>query len=412
MRELQADNLNEQRTRPGKAGLVLIIGSLSAFGPFSIDMYLPGLPSLSQDLGGPAWQVQLTLTACLVGLAFGQIIAGPISDTLGRRRPLLVGLLLYAASSLLCALAPSTPVLILFRLVQGASGAAGIVLSRAIVRDLFAGDEIARFFGLTSMISGVAPILAPVVGGQVLSFTSWRGVFIVLMVFGALLLATIFFFLGESLPPQRRQSGGLGKTLAAFKLLLTDRHFVGYTVSAGLASAAMFSYISGSPFVVEDIYHVSPQVYSLIFAINAVGIITTSQISARLVGRVPARTLMRLGLSVSMTGSLLLIVAVATNVGLAGILPCFFLVVASIGFIMPNSIALAMADHPEIAGSASGLMGVSQFLIGGIVSPLVGIGGTTSAWPLAIVMAVVSTGGFLTFVLLTGYQGKSRIVES
>ncbi len=405
----QGNNLPAHKARPGKAGLVVIIGALSAFGPLSIDMYLPGLPSLSNDLGGPAWQVQLTLTACLLGLAGGQIIAGPLSDTLGRRRPLLFGLFMYAVSSVLCAFAPSTPVLILLRLIQGAAGAVGIVISRAIVRDLFAGDDIARFFALTSMINGAAPILAPVIGGQLLNFTSWRGVFLVLMVFGALLMATVFFFLGESLPTERRRGGGLGKTLSAFKLLLSDRHFVGYAFSAGLAFAAMFCYISGSPFVVEDVYHLSPQLFSLIFAVNAFGIVAASQTSGRLVGRVSSRKLLSIGLIGAMSGSGLLVVAVAANVGLGGILPCFFVVVTSMGFISPNSTALALADHPEVAGSASGLMGVSQFLIGGIVSPLVGIGGTSTAWPLAIIMAVVSVAGFLIFNLLTGHKAEPAL---
>lgn len=387
--------------KSGKLGLVVIIGALSAFGPLSIDMYLPGLPSLNQELGGPAWQVQLTLTACLLGLAGGQIVAGPLSDTLGRRRPLLFGLFLYAVASLLCALAPSTPFLILLRLIQGAAGAAGIVIARAIVRDLFVGDEIVRFFSLTMLINGAAPILAPVIGGQLLNFTSWRGIFLVLMVFGIVLLAAVAFNLEESLPVERRRTGGLGETLGAFGILLADRHFVGYALSSGLAFAAMFAYISGSPFVLEDIYHVSPQMFSLIFAINALGIVASSQISGRLVGHVSSRKLLAFGLSGAVAGSLSLLVVVIANIGLVGILPAFFIVVASVGFISPNATALALADHPQVAGSASGLMGVSQFIIGAAVSPLVSIGGNGTALPLAIIMSLVSLGGFLMFSLMT-----------
>lgn len=389
------------KLRINKVGLVVIIGALSAFGPLSIDMYLPGLPALSTDLGGPAWQVQLTLTACLIGLAGGQIIAGPLSDTLGRRKPLLIGLFMYAVASLLCALAPSTPLLILLRLIQGASGAAGIVISRAIVRDLFTGNDIVRFFSLTMLINGAAPILAPVIGGQLLNFTSWRGVFLVLMGFGILLLATVTLFLDETLPVERRHTGGLNQTLGAFGILLADRHFVGYALSAGLASAAMFAYISGSPFVLEEIYHVSPQTFSFIFAMNALGIVACGQLNGFLVGKVPARRLMATGICGGVVGSLLLLVAVLTNVGLVGIIPAFFIVVASIGFIGPNSTALALADHPSIAGSASGLMGVLQFMIGGLVTPLVGIGGSTTALPLAIIMSTASLGAILVFSTLT-----------
>jgi MFS transporter, DHA1 family, multidrug resistance protein len=386
----------------GKLGLVLIIGALSAFGPLSIDMYLPGLPSLSRELGGPTWQVQLTLTACLLGLAGGQVVVGPLSDTMGRRKPLLIGLFTYAVASLLCAVAPSTPFLILFRLIQGAAGAAGIVISRAIVRDHFSGNEVARFFALTMMINGAAPILAPVIGGQLLSFTSWRGIFLVLTAFGLALLAAAAFGLKESLPVERRRTSGLSETFGAFGILLSDRHFVGYALSAGLAFAAMFAYISGSPFVTEEIYHVSPQMFSLIFAVNALGIVAASQISGQLVGRVDPRKLLAFGLCGSLAGSLLLLVVVIANIGLAGILPAFFIVVSSVGFISPNAAALALAEHPQMAGSASGLMGVSQFIIGAAVSPLVSIGGTGTALPLAIIMALVSTGGFLMFTLMTG----------
>jgi MFS transporter, DHA1 family, multidrug resistance protein len=386
----------------GKLGLVLIIGALSAFGPLSIDMYLPGLPSLSRELGGPTWQVQLTLTACLLGLAGGQVVVGPLSDTMGRRKPLLIGLFTYAVASLLCAVAPSTPFLILFRLIQGAAGAAGIVISRAIVRDHFSGNEVARFFALTMMINGAAPILAPVIGGQLLSFTSWRGIFLVLTAFGLALLAAAAFGLKESLPVERRRTSGLSETFGAFGILLSDRHFVGYALSAGLAFAAMFAYISGSPFVTEEIYHVSPQMFSLIFAVNALGIVAASQISGQLVGRVDPRKLLAFGLCGSLAGSLLLLVVVIANIGLAGILPAFFIVVSSVGFISPNAAALALAKHPRMAGSASGLMGVSQFIIGAAVSPLVSIGGTGTALPLAIIMALVSTGGFLMFTLMTG----------
>lgn len=382
-------------------GLVVIIGALSAFGPLSIDMYLPGLPSLTQDLGGTNWQVQLTLTACLLGLAAGQIIAGPLSDALGRRRPLLIGLFAYMAASLLCAVAPSVPVLILLRLVQGLAGAAGIVIARAIVRDLYSGPDVARFFALTMAINGLAPILAPVIGGQLLNFTSWRGVFLVLMAFGAILLVAAALSLGESLPLERRHTGGIGATLGTFRTLLADRHFVGYALASGLGFAAMFAYISGSPFVLEDIYGASPQLFSLIFAANALGIVITSQISGRLVQKVNPRKLLAIGLTGSLTGGLLLLVVVITNVGLVGVLPAFFLVVASMGFIAPNATALALADHPRIAGSASGLTGVIQFVLGAAVTPLVGLGGNHTALPMAIAMALAGAGAFLLFSLLT-----------
>lgn len=393
----------EARSPDRPLGLIVIIGALSAFGPLSIDMYLPGLPALTEDLGGAAWQVQLTLSACLLGLAGGQVLAGPLSDSLGRRRPLLVGLLAYALASALCALAPSVPALIILRLLQGLAGAAGIVIARAIVRDRYRGDDVARFFALTMMISGLAPILAPVFGGALLNITSWRGVFMVLAVIGLILLAASALGLGESLPPASRRAGGLRHTLAAFRGLLGDRRFVGYAVSSGLAFSAMFAYISGSPFVLQEIYGVSPQGFSLIFAANAVGIVAASQVSGRLVGRVHPRRLMALGMGLSLAGALLLIAAVLSGAGLAVVLPAFFVAVASIGLIGPNATALALADLPQdVLGSASGLMGVLQFIIGAGISPLVSAFGVSSALPLAITMALMSTSALAVFAAMTG----------
>jgi len=243
-----------RRERAGRARLLLILGVLSAFGPLSIDMYLPALPALSRDLRASAAQTQLTLSACLLGLALGQLLAGPLSDALGRRRPLLIGVAAYAVASLLCVLAPSVGVLILLRFVQGLAGAAGIVIARAIVRDLHAGLAAARYFSLLMLVNGLAPILAPIIGGQLLRLTSWRGVFGLLAAIGALLLLAVATGLRETLPRADRHVGGVPATLATFRQLAADRLFVAYALSSGLALAAMFAYISGSPFVLEGRY--------------------------------------------------------------------------------------------------------------------------------------------------------------
>ena len=380
--------------------LVALIGSLSAFGPLSIDMYLPGLPDLARDLQSAEWQVQLTLTACMVGLAFGQMVAGPLSDATGRRRPLLVGLFGYALASLICALAPSAMLLVVARLLQGMAGAAGIVLARAVVRDLFSGDDIARFFALTMAINGLAPILAPIVGGALLPQIGWRGIFVVLAGIGLLLFVAAALGLGETLPPERRRTGGLNVTLANFRQLLRDRAFMGYALSSGLAFGAMFIYIASSPFVLQELYGLSPQAFSMVFAGNALGIVGVSQISARLVRRVGAHHLMSYGIAASALGGLILVGVVLANLGLVGIIAALFVIVASIGLIAPNASALALADHPTIAGSASALIGVVQFLIGALAIPLVGAGGVATAWPMALGMAVLSGAAVITFALL------------
>jgi DHA1 family bicyclomycin/chloramphenicol resistance-like MFS transporter len=383
---------------------VVLIGALSAFGPLSLDMYLPGLPDLARDLQSAEWQAQLTLTACLVGLACGQLIAGPLSDALGRRRPLLVGLLGYGLASLLCALAPSPGLLIAARLVQGLSGAAGIVIARAVVRDMFTGADVARFFALTMAINGLAPILAPIVGGAILPFVGWRGVFVVLAAIGLALLAAAGLGLHETLPAERRRAGGLRVMLSAFGTLLGDRAFMGYGLSSGLAFAAMFIYIASSPFVLQQLYGLSPQAFSMVFASNALGIVAVSQVSGRLVGRVGAHRLMAWGIGSSAVGGLLLVGALVANLGLAGIIAGLFVVVASVGLIAPNASALALANHPTIAGSASAFVGVLQFLVGAVAIPLVGAGGMASAMPMAAGMALLSLAACATFALLTRHH--------
>jgi DHA1 family bicyclomycin/chloramphenicol resistance-like MFS transporter len=385
--------------------LFVILGALSAIGPLSIDMYLPALPKLTHDLSAGASQVQLTLTACLVGLAAGQVVAGPISDMWGRRRPMFAGIVIYTAASLLCVVAPTVQTLVVLRLIQGAAGAACIVISRAIVRDLHDGPAAARFFSLLMLVNGMAPVAAPVIGGQVLRYTSWRGVFVVLAVMGALMAVSVLG-LRETLPRSERHTGGLRAALRTFRELGTDRVFSGYALAGGLAFAAMFAYIAGSPFVVQDIYGISPQAYSLIFAVNSLGIIALGQVSGMLVGRVPMRALLAAGLGMSVLGGLLLLVAVFGGLGLPGVLPALFLVASAIGLVMPNSAALALSGRPpNVAGSASALFGLTQYVVGAAAAPLVGLAGSQSAVPMAIVIGGSAAAAPLVFAVLTrGHQ--------
>jgi MFS transporter, DHA1 family, multidrug resistance protein len=385
--------------RGPRAELVLLIGALSAFAPLSIDMYLPGLPAIAKDLGASPAEAQLTLTACLIGLALGQLVAGPLSDTYGRRRPLLAGLALYTLASLLCALAPSIWLFVVLRVLQGLGGAAGIVIARAVVRDHYAGSAAARFFALTMLVNGLAPILAPVIGGQLLLVTTWQGIFVVLGVIGAALFLFAALRLAESLPPERRRSGRLADVARSYRGLLLDRGFMSYVLAAALAFAAMFAYISASPFVLEDLFGQSPQAFSLFFALNALGIVVASQVSGYLVGRIAPVRIMTGGLLMAAFGGVVLVAAAAADLGLVAILLGFFLVVASYGFVAPNATALALADQPHQAGSASALLGACQFLVGAIAAPLVSIGGVGSAVPMAVVIAGfawLALGTFLT----------------
>jgi MFS transporter, DHA1 family, multidrug resistance protein len=384
--------------RPSRTTLVVVLGALSAFGPLSIDMYLPALPAMADDLGAAPSLVQLTLTACLLGLAAGQLLGGPISDARGRRGPLLAGLVVYVVASALCAIAPSVGVLIATRFLQGVAGAFGIVIGRAVVRDLAAGREAAALFAALILVNGVAPIVAPVIGAGILHGTTWRGVFAVLAVIGVLLLAATALLLPETLPARERRPGGLGDTLRTFRALLADRAFVGCVVSSGLAFAAMFAYISGSPFVLQEVYGASPAVFSVLFAVNGAGIVATGRLTERLAqrGHEPA-PLMRAGLLGVAGGGLALLASVLLGLGLAGVLPSLFVTVASIGVIVPNAAALALSGHPSTAGAASGLLGLAQFAFGAAAAPLVGLAGEDTAVPMALVIAALGVAALGTF---------------
>ncbi|WP_406313880.1 multidrug effflux MFS transporter [Streptosporangium sp. NBC_01639] len=380
--------------------LLLILGALSAIGPLSIDMYLPALPAIAGEMGTSQAQVQLTLTACLIGVSVGQVIAGPLSDVRGRRTPLLVGIAAYAVASLLCAFSPSVYGLVGFRLLQGIAGGAALVIVRAVVRDLYEGAAIARIFATLMLVSGLAPILAPIAGAQLLNHTSWRGVFVSLSVAGLLLLAAALSGVRETLPRDRREGGGLRHTLVTFGHLLRNRSFMASALAGGLGFGGMFAYISGSPFVLQQVYGASPQTFSLVFALNALGLTVTAQIGGRLAGRrvAPARLIL-VGLSLSLVGAGLLLATALLALPLAALVAALFVMMCGAGFVLPGTGALALAGQPQqVAGSASALTGVLQFAIGAVSAPLVGLGGEGSALPMATVLTGLTLAAFAAFV--------------
>jgi DHA1 family bicyclomycin/chloramphenicol resistance-like MFS transporter len=387
--------------KPKMLRYILILGGLSAFAPLSIDMYLPALPRMAVDLHSADSTLQFTLTAFIIGLALGQLLVGPISDAVGRRKPLLIGLTLYAGASVLCALSPSAELLIAARAVQALGAAAGIVIARAVVRDLYSGTAMTKFFSMLMLVSGLAPILAPVIGGQILRLTSWRGVFVVLTVFGVLLLVATAVALPEPLPVERRRPGRVGASLRTYAGLLADRSFLGYALSGGLMFAGMFAYISASSFVLQDVYGLSPQEFSLVFGANGIGIVLAGQLNGRLVGRFPERPLLAVGLTASAVGGVGVLLAAVFSLPLPALLVPLVLLVASVGMVMPNASSLAMAEHPHNAGSASALVGVLQFVVGGLATPLVSLGGANSAIPMGTVMASFAVAALIAFVTLT-----------
>jgi DHA1 family bicyclomycin/chloramphenicol resistance-like MFS transporter len=363
-------------------------------------MYLPAMPHIAAELGAGASQVQLTLTAFLIGTSLGQLLLGPLSDSTGRRRPLIFGLAAYTVISLACAWAPSVWALTGLRLLQALGAAAGIVISRAVVRDLYSGVKLAKTFSMLMLVMGLAPIMAPVLGAEILRFTSWRGVFVVLAAFGLLLLVASALGLPESLPKQARRPASLVDTVRIYGKLLNDRAFLGYGLSAGLAFAAMFAYIAGSSFVLQGVFKLSPQWFSVVFAVNALGIVVAGQVNGRLVGKISERRLLTVGLAANAVGGVVFLLAAASGLGLFAILLPLLVVVSSVGMIMPNSTALGLANHPEAAGSASALIGLLQFVFGGVAAPLVGLGGTASAVPMAVVMAAFGIAAAVAFLVL------------
>ncbi|MFD2007124.1 multidrug effflux MFS transporter [Streptomyces narbonensis] len=378
-------------TAARRVGLLvtLVLGGLTALPPLSMDMYLPALPEVTGALHAPAATIQLTLTACLAGMALGQLVVGPMSDKWGRRRPLLAGMVVYVLATAVCALAPTAELLIGFRLLQGLAGAAGIVIARAVVRDLYDGVEMARFFSTLMLISGVAPIVAPLIGGQILRVTDWRGVFHVLTVIGILLTLVVWRFLGETLPPERRHEGGVGHALRTMRGLLADRVFAGYMLTGGLAFAALFAYISASPYVVQEIYGASPQTFSLLFGLNSIGLVVVGQINGKLlVGRVSLDKVLGWGIGTILLASLALVLMTTGVFGEVGLVPVaagLFVLMSAMGLALPNTNAQALMRTPHAAGSASALLGTSSFLVGAIASPLVGIAGEHTAVPMAVV---------------------------
>ncbi|HFK7186175.1 TPA: Bcr/CflA family efflux MFS transporter [Serratia odorifera] len=356
----------------------LVLGLLAALGPLCTDLYLPALPELAGELNTTTATAQLSLTAGLLGLGLGQLIFGPYSDKLGRMRPLLLSLLLLLAASLWCALAPSIDQLLIARLLQGLAGAGGAVISRAIARDLYSGHELTRFFALLMLVNGLAPIVAPVLGGVLLKFMDWRGIFGALALIALLLFALSLLKLHESLPAERRSQGGILTMLMSLGGLLRQRQFIGLCLTQGFVMAGMFAYIGASPFVLQEIYGLSPQMFSLCFAINGIGLVISAQTAARLSHRFGELRVLKAGLSLAAISSLLLLLAGWLHAPLILLLLPLFLSVAVVGTVGPTASSLAMQSQGDRAGSASALIGVCMFALGACSVPITGLGGTSS----------------------------------
>ena len=378
-----AGSAGARMTARERLKLVLVLGFLIALGPLTIDMYLPALPTMAAEFRASDAAAQFTLTGIMLGLAVGQLVIGPISDAVGRRRPLLVGVVAHALLSLLCAMAPNIATLSVVRVLQGFAGAAISVVAMAVVRDLFTGRLAAALLSHLMLVLGVAPILAPTVGGYLLKITDWRGIFVALALTAAALVAVAWFGLRETLPAQRRRPARLGATGRTYVSILRDRTFVGLVLVAGLLMAALFSYVAGSPFVLQQLYGLDPQQFGLVFGLNAAGLIAASQTNPWLLRRYSPQRVLSTAVGVGMASTLTLVVAAMLGAPLWAVLVPLFVTVAVCGFSFPNAPALALSRHGEAAGTAAALLGSAQFGIAAAVAPMVGALGTDSAVPMA-----------------------------
>lgn len=383
------------------AVIIPILGALIGITPFSIDMYLPGFPAIASDLHAEIAQVTLSLTSFFIGVAVGQLLLGPLSDRYGRKKPLFFGLVLYVLASFGCALAHSVEMLIVLRVLQALGGCAGMVISRAMVRDLFTGSEIAKAFSLLMLVMGVAPILAPTIGGFVTTTLGWRYIFVVLLLIGLSLLVIAKRVLPETREPDVSLSLHPLQVLREYLVVFREHRFATYALTGGLASAGLFAYIAGSPFVFMKLFGISEQHYGWVFGLNALGLITASQINRVLLRkRSSAEIILRASTLQCSFGVLL---ALGTGMRFLGFGGTFFLIFGFMmmqGFVFPNASALAIEPFTRNAGSAAALLGSLQMTSGAVASALVSYCHNNTALPMAGVMA---TCGILSFsTLLSG----------
>ena len=375
--------------------LTIFLGMMTAIAPLSTDMYLPALPEVQADFGVSTSLVQMTLTMTTLGMAFGQILAGPLSDLYGRRMPLFIGMLVFIGATLGCVLARDIHLFLFFRFCAGFASASGIVITRAIARDICEGAELTRFFAVLMMVNGFAPIIAPVIGGQILLFADWRATFVLLTLIGVCLAGATLIYC-ETLPREAR-SANMTDSLRKFPALLLDRYFLGHCLLQSFVFGAFFSYLSGSSFVFQNIYGVSPQIYSMIFAVIGAGLLLAGVLPARLAGRVPDIVMLKYSVLVPLCGSILLLVGFVFTAPLTVILIVLFLTIVPLSVMGAASFSLALSRQGRNAGSASALIGCFSMLLGACMMPVVGIAGDHTAIPMGIIMLTGYGLGTLVF---------------
>ena len=381
---------------------------ISTIAPLATDMYVPAFPQVGVDLAGTATQVQLTLTTFFIGMALGQLIGGPVSDARGRRGPLLLALIVLTLASIGCAYSPSITVMMIARLVQGLSGGWAMVTARAVIVDLTRGPQLVRSLNLVAGVGGIAPIVGPLIGAVILQLSHWRVSFWVVAAVGALMIVAVAVGIPETLPADRRHRGGLAQLGRAASHVVGHRGFVGYLVVMAFSMGVTFAYVATSAFILQSMNGLSPMMYSVDFAANAVGLALATLLAARLAGRVPTRTVITVGLAVTgVAGVLLLVGALWWGTPLIVAVVAFFLLMGAQGLIGPNAGALASAQVPEHPGTGSAVLGFSQWCMAGVVAPIAGLGGEQTAVPIALIILILVGGSLAALLSLT--RGEPRL---
>jgi DHA1 family bicyclomycin/chloramphenicol resistance-like MFS transporter len=371
-------NPGDSLSRKRKLLYILLLGALTALGPFTIDLYLPAFPALEASLGVSEAEVQLTLTGTTVGFALGQLVVGPLSDKFGRRLPLILATALHITASVGAALSTDLATLGLFRVLMGIGAAGGGVVAMAMVRDLFSGYAMVRMFSRMALVNGLAPILAPVIGSQLLLIMPWPGIFYFLAGYGTLVIIAATLLVRETLPRELRGKSGLTAG-QRYKLLFSDRIFVGLLLVGGMNFAGLFAYLSASPFLFQDVYGFTPQQYGLLFGINSLGIVAGVQTSARVIRRVPPQWILACSTAWMFLMAVLIVVFDQLGFGLWGVMVPLWFYILGTGFMFPCVQVLALSKHGAQAGTAASLLGAATFMMAGIVSPVVGWFGDISA---------------------------------
>ncbi|WP_037355216.1 Bcr/CflA family multidrug efflux MFS transporter [Amycolatopsis orientalis] len=403
--------MNETREARGAGSqlkLVLVLGVLVALGPLSIDMYLPALPDITRELSTTESTIQLTLTGTVLGLGLGQLVAGPLSDAMGRRIPLVAGSLIHVLASLLCLVAPTVELLSAARVLQGLGAAAGAVLALAVVRDLYTDRAAAKLLSKLILVMGVSPVLAPTLGSALLAWTHWRGVFVALAAIGLASGVAAALALPETLPPARRQPFRFRATVRSYRSLFTDRSFVGLVLVAGFAMAGLFAFVSGGSFVFQQQYGLDQQQFGLMFGASAVWLIAATQVNARLMNRFePHQVLLFASVAAAASAAVLLATALTGFGGMFGVAVPVWAVLFFAGLILPNAPAVALDAHGDNAGTAASLLGAVQFGVGAAVSPVVGLLGNNAVAMATVMFGGLVVSGLVLWLIARPWQGRA-----